>query len=134
MTPEPDLAAIQRLLSEFAWAADRGLADAIAALFLADGVLTINGQTFTGPASIAADCRRRFEIPERKTRHIWTNLRIYKHDDDMCASTAVQVTFENTATGQPAKLRVSDVTDTFGKNSQGHWRFASRTIERQMAL
>ncbi|MES2184612.1 MAG: nuclear transport factor 2 family protein [Pseudomonadota bacterium] len=131
---EPDLAAIQRLLSEFAWAADRGLADAMAALFLADGVLTINGQVLAGPASIAADCRKRFEIPERKTRHTWSNLRVDQQDGDTCTSTAVQLTFETTAAGQPAKLRVSDVTDTFRKSPQGHWRFASRTIVRQMAL
>ena len=106
----------------------------MAALFLADGVLTINGQVFAGPASIAADCRKRFETPERKTRHSWSNLRVDQHDDGTCTSTAVQVTFETMAAGQPATLRVSDVTDTFRKNPQGHWRFASRMIERQMAL
>ncbi|MBI2771921.1 MAG: nuclear transport factor 2 family protein [Burkholderiales bacterium] len=131
---DSDLAAIQRLLADFAWAADRGLAAELSELFLPEGALTVNEVRLLGREQIAQDCRHRFETPQRKTRHALSNLRIDALSDGACAGTAVQLTFESAGAGQPIKLRVSDVTDRFERDTQRRWRFRSRTIERQMAL
>lgn len=132
--PDANLAAIQRLLSDFAWAADRGLGTEMAELFLPNGTLTVNGQELRGRQEIADDCRQRFETPNRKTRHVWSNLRVEPVADGLCSGTVVQLTFESTGFAQPAKLRVNDVLDLFERDPQGIWQFRSRLIERQMAM
>ncbi len=134
MIPQDDRAAIERLLSEFAWTADRGLGSQMAELFLADGSLTVGGQTLLGKHAIASDCQRRFETPGRKTRHVWTNLRLHPKDGGGYLGTALQFTFEGRGEGQPVKLRLNDVSDTFARDAQGVWRFASRSIVRQLAM
>lgn len=134
MTEGADLAAIQRLLSDFTWAVDRGLATELAELFLPTATLTVNGLQLVGHEAIAQDCRRRFETPDRKTRHVWSNLRIDALPGGACAGTAVQMTFETAGAGKPASLRVNDVTDRFERDARNRWRFSSRTIERQMTM
>jgi len=129
-----DLAAIHRLLSDFAWAADRGLADELSALFFADGTLRVNDQEFRGRSAIADDCRRRAEIAHRRTRHVWSNLRVDTREDGACDATLVQLTYESLGADQPLKLRVNDVRDRLERGADGRWRFRSRVIERQMAL
>ena len=131
---DSDLAAIQRLQAEFAWAADRGLTTQLSDLFLPDGTLTVNGLTLKGRSEIAHDCRHRFETPGRKTRHALSNLRLDALSDGACTGTAVQLTFESTGNEPTIRLRVSDVLDRFEKDPLGRWRFRSRTIERQMAV
>ncbi|MCJ0764924.1 nuclear transport factor 2 family protein [Variovorax terrae] len=129
-----DVFAIQRLISDFAWAADRCLAAELSELFLPDGTLTVNELKLHGRAEIEQDCRHRFASPQRKTRHALSNLRIDALGDGAYAGTAVQLTFESSGSDQPVRLRVSDVLDRFEQDPQGRWRFRSRTIERQMAL
>jgi len=129
-----DLHAIHRLLSDFAWAADRGLANELSELFFPDGTLRVNDQAFRGRAEIAADCRRRAEIPNRKTRHVWSNLRVDLRDDGACEATLVQLTYESAGAERPVKLRVNDVCDRLERDADGRWRFRSRVIERQMAF
>ncbi|MES2958280.1 MAG: nuclear transport factor 2 family protein [Pseudomonadota bacterium] len=131
---EDDKSAIERLLSEFAWTADRGLGVEMAGLFLPHGTLTVNAQTLHGRQAIAADCQRRFETPGRKTRHVWANLRLHAADGGGYAGAAIQLTFESTGEGQPVKLRVNDVSDRFERDEQGAWRFGTRVIARQMAM
>ncbi|HWL19936.1 MAG TPA: nuclear transport factor 2 family protein [Bradyrhizobium sp.] len=129
-----DQMAIEALLSDFTWHADRGEGAALGALFLSDAVLTAGGVALRGCDVIAADCYRRSENPTRKTRHIWSNLRFEQAGDDLIATTIVQQTFEQNGVDQPTQLRLNDVTDTFRKNESGAWRFASRSIKREMAL
>jgi hypothetical protein len=125
---------MQRLLSDFAWHADRGDGAALGALFLPTGALLVGGQELVGPEEIAADCYRRFQNPQRKTRHMWSNLRLDQVDTDAATATAVQLTFEQAALDQPTQLRVNDVFDTFAKDPAGRWRFARRVVQREMAL
>jgi len=129
-----DLQAIQRLLSDFAWAADRGLAGALSELFFPDGTLCINGQTYQGRVEIAADCRRRAAIAQRLTRHVWSNLRVDIQADGSCEATLVQQTYESAGPDQPLKIRVNDVSDRIARDADGRWRFRTRIIERQMAM
>src|ERR1700730_4202781 len=87
MSPEaavtyPERAAIEQLLGDFAWHADRGEGVLLAALFLPDGILVVGGQELPGRERIGADCHRRAIGSTRKTRHVWLNLRIARREAD----------------------------------------------------
>jgi hypothetical protein len=131
-----DTTRIGELLSDFAWFADRGDGEGLSRLFLPEGVLHVGGDVHVGRQQIADDCVRRAAVPGRKVRHVWSNLRIERAEAGRISTTAVQLTFEQldrqgTASTQ---LRVNDLFDTFTRDLSGHWRFASRRIERAMGL
>lgn len=140
MSPETTLTyfervAIEQLLSDFAWYADRGDGASLASLFLPDGVLVAGGQELHGRDQIAADCHRRSIGSTRKTRHVWSNLRIVRPATHTLETTAIQLTIEQTEPSLPnAQVRVNDLFDTLRQDSQGAWRFARRIISREMAL
>lgn len=129
-----DIATIQRLLSDFAWYADRADGAAMAQLFNPNGALKVGGQELIGRESIAADCYRRALNLERKVRHVWSNLRIDRIEANLVSTTAIQLTFEQVGADQPAQLRVNDLFDTFTQDTDGVWRFATRVIQREIAL
>ena len=131
---ESDVMAIERLLSDFAWHADRGNGPAMAELFSSAATLCVGGAELSGRQAITDDCCRRASEPNRKVRHVWSNLRIGEQIGDTVTATAIQMTFEQTGADEPTQLRVNDLFDTFVKNEQGIWRFVHRTIKREMAL
>jgi ketosteroid isomerase-like protein len=131
---ESDRLMIERLLSDFAWFADRGDGASLSQLFIPDGVLSVSGNELRGRAQIAEDCIRRFLNPNRQTRHVWSNLRIDRMDGNTAASFAIQLTFEQSGAGQPTQLRLNDLTDEFQRDSSGAWKISRRVIDRKMAL
>jgi hypothetical protein len=140
MSPETavsyaERAAIEQLLGDFAWYADRGEGVSLAGLFMPDGVLVVGGQELHGRELIAADCHRRGIGTMRKTRHVWSNLRIARREADTLETTAVQLTIEQADPSLPdAQVRVNDLFDTLRQDPNGAWRFARRVISREMAL
>ncbi|MGH6681204.1 MAG: nuclear transport factor 2 family protein, partial [Bradyrhizobium sp.] len=81
---------IEQLLTAFAYFADRGDGEALGELFLEEATLNVAGLNMMGPQEIAADCRRRFADPHRKTRHVWSNMRIESADESVIATSAIQ--------------------------------------------
>ena len=140
MSPEAavtysERAAIEQLLSNFAWHADRGEGVSLAGLFMPDGTLVVGGQELHGRERIAADCHRRGIGTTRKTRHVWSNLRITRREADTLETTAIQLTIEQTDPSLPdAQVRVNDLFDTLRRDSAGTWRIVRRVISREMAL
>jgi hypothetical protein len=130
------LARIRDLLTDFAWFADQGDGEGLSRLFLPEGVLHVGGQEHVGREQIGRDCVRRAAVPGRKTRHLWSNLRVERADADWVATTALQLTFEQVGPEAPGstQLRVNDVFDIFTRDLSGDWRFAKRRIERAMGL
>ncbi len=129
-----DTQAIEQLLSSFAWHADRGEGEMLSQLFLPDGVLFVGGQEHRGRKPIADDCCLRAAAPQRKTRHVWSNLRIVSADENHMVTTAIQLTYEQPGADQPTQLRINDMFDEFAKDADGAWRFSQRTIRRELAL
>ena len=128
-------AAIEQLLSDFAWHADRGEGVSLAGLFVPDGILVVGGQELQGRAQIADDCHRRGIGSQRKTRHVWSNLRVARAAADTLTTTAIQLTIEQADPSQSqAQVRVNDLFDTLRRDSQGAWRFVRRVISREMTL
>ncbi len=131
---QPELHSIERLLSDFAFCADDGDANGLARLFTEDGVLSIGSHQSVGRTAIAADCQARFAIPNRKTRHVWSNLRVTALTSDTASTTALQLTFETLGPDTPTSLRVNDVIDELRRDANGVWRFAHRQIRKELAL
>ncbi|WP_432258371.1 nuclear transport factor 2 family protein [Cupriavidus sp. TMH.W2] len=125
---------IERLFNEFSWCVDHGDAAGLSGLFASDGVLCVGGQEIKGQLAIGDEASRRSRIPGRKTRHVWSNLRVVSMDDHSAETTAVQLTFEQNGPERPAQLRISDLSDTLRRDSQGQWRFARRLINREMTV
>lgn len=131
---ETDRLSIERLLTDFAWFADRGEGDALSGLFAHDGVLFVSGMELKGREQIAADCHRRASNPDRKTRHFWSNLRIGEISGNTATSFAIQITLEQTGTGMPTQVRVNDLIDEFSRDEAGAWKISRRVIDRKMAF
>ena len=129
-----DINIIARILSDFAWHADRGQGDAMSQLFIPEGTLRVGGQDLAGRQKIADDCHRRALDPLRVVRHVCSNLRLDRVEASIVTSTAIQITFEQLGEGVPAQVRVNDLADTFVLEADGVWRIASRIIQRQIAL
>jgi uncharacterized protein (TIGR02246 family) len=134
MTNDHDIRAIERLLSDFAWYADHGEGESMARLFVPDGVLHVGGTTLNGRDAIALDCERRHAQPGRKTRHLWSNLRVDAVDANRSQSTAVQITFEYRATDGSLQVRVNDVFDRMRRDENGGWLIEERIIQREIAF
>lgn len=132
---QDDILAIEQLLSDFAWYADRGDGESLAALFLPQGVLHVGGQELIGRDAIARDCERRHAEQGRKTRHIWSNLRIEKEgDSSQVLTTAIQMTFEQRAPEGTVQTRINDLFDTLRRIESGVWLIERRVIKRELAL
>lgn len=125
---------IERLFSDFAFCADHGDAPGLARLFVEDGVLSVGGRASVGRAQIISDCQACFDIVDRKTRHIWSNLRITDLTGDTASATALQLTFEVPGNDMPVRLRINDVLDELRKDASGAWQFAHRQIRCEMAV
>ncbi len=121
---------VEALLTAFGRCADRGDGAALSELFLAEGVLAMGLQQISGRAAIAQFTNERCADPARKTRHTWSNLQVETAPDGTLHATAIQQTYEQSGSGAPAQVRVSDLADTFAKDSAAQWRFARRQISR----
>ena len=127
---EEDLRSVEALLTAFGRCADARDGDSLAALFLAEGTMTMGPHTVTGRAAIATFSNDRYADPARRTRHVWSNLFVEQSTDGSLLSRSIQQTFDQSAAEAPAQLRVSDLEDTFRRDAAGQWRFASRVIRR----
>ena len=123
--------AIEDLLTRFGRYADQGDGERLALLFLPSGVLNVNARVAQGQEAIARMTRERTADASRRTRHIWSNLLIEVDDAGEVRTSAIQTTYDQQGE-TPAAARVSDLSDTFRRNAEGAWRFASRTVTRQI--
>jgi|SRR6266702_3608537 len=131
---EQTVRSVERLLTLFGRYADCGDSERLASLFLPYGTLSVGSVVSSGRSAIASFAKERSSAPDRKTRHIWSNLELRTGDDGTLHASAIQQTYEQIATTQSTQLRVSNLEDIFAKDSDGSWRFVSRRIERQMSV
>ncbi|MDS0858644.1 nuclear transport factor 2 family protein [Burkholderia pseudomultivorans] len=129
-----DVRAIERLMSDFAWFADRGEGESMGQLFVPDGVLHVGGIILSGRDAIASDCKRRHTQPGRKTRHLWSNLRVNAVDANRSQSSAVQITFEHHSPDGLLQVRVNDVFDRLRRAANGGWLIEERIIQPEIAF
>lgn len=146
MSPNPNLAAepgaanrgevledVMTLLSDYCGHADGGNLGALCQLFEPEGKLTVGDAEHRGPAAIAAFLAARLG-PDRRTRHLWSNLRVERTSIDSLRCTSTQITFEEPAHAGTSTIRVSDVTDVLHRDGAGPWRFHERTLRRVFSM
>jgi hypothetical protein len=129
-----ELQLIERLCSDFAYYADHGDAESLGNLFGEDGILKLGDQESVGRSNIVADCQARFDIAGRKTRHLWSNLRLVALTPEFASTTMIQLTFESRGPAVPTRLRVSDVSDKLRRDEDGAWHYTYREIRRELDL
>ncbi|HEX4443756.1 MAG TPA: nuclear transport factor 2 family protein [Galbitalea sp.] len=132
MDMDVDVQDIERLLTDFAWFADRGDGSSLSDLFLPGAVLKVGESRLEGRRAIADDCYARAREPGRKTRHVWSNLRLESLVNGVLRTNAIQQTIETNDISGLTSMRVNDIIDTFERDSESRWRIASRHIDRQM--
>lgn len=135
LTPQAlaDRLAIAQLMSEFAWFADQHDAPGVCSLFLPDGRFGTPAGQVTGQAALLAEFSARIGFPQRTSRHVWANLRFLEMSDVQIKTAAIQQTHEQDP-GKLPLIKISDVADTFRRDTQGQWKFVERLLDRKMVL
>jgi hypothetical protein len=140
LTAAEDRAAIEKLVTgDYPRALDQRKWKEYAALFTADGALTMRTTTVTGPAEIEKYFVN-FRSPsasgpppkpgEIRTLHIVTNLS-FRIDGDTAVGGAYWQTI-GLSEGRAAVLSAGHYEDVLKKQS-GHWKFARRAIVSDLA-
>jgi SnoaL-like domain len=127
------LEAVMALLSDYCGHADGRNLGALCELFEPLGQLTVGDTAHRGHAAIAACLAARLGA-DRRTRHLWSNLRVDRTGSDLLRCTSTQITFEEPAHGGTSTIRVSDVTDVLRRDGAGPWRFHERTLRRVFSM
>lgn len=125
-----DRISIEAILTEFGWLVDHGKADQVADLFTEKGVIKTPMFTLNGKEEIARQFGERAKDTSRLSRHIWTNLRLKKIDDNQIrAQMAVQTYVANGEPPmKPDSLVVGDSLDLLELCDDGVWRFQERQL------
>ena len=118
--------ACQRLCLDFAAHADAGDADALAALFVEDGVFDRLGQVSKGREAIRAVIAAR--PADVWTRHYCSNIRIDLASDGQSASgQGYFLLFRGPKGSTDHQIVHAEFRDTFAPTTAG-WRIASRNV------
>lgn len=122
-------AAIEQLNAEYTYDLDHGQTDKLAAMFTEHGTLYFadNDVRLTGRAAIADYYARR---PKgHTTRHASSNLDLHFTDSDHATGTRYLIYFSGAgAPPMPAEPHgVLEYAETYEREADGVWRYASRT-------
>ena len=125
------VAACERLCVDYAFFADEGRMDELAALFAEDAELRLFGQTHQGRAAIRASMGAG-SAAERTTVHALSNLRIEVEGPASASGTCYAVVYaaeKGAAPGAPiTPMVVGRYVDTYRQTPDG-WRIASRAFK-----
>ena len=125
--------ACERLMVDYAWFIDSGVASRVADLFATNGRWEgADGSGMVGQAEIRAAFERREQLTRRQARHVITNVRIDVQPDGRATGTACLVQYRHDASSGPAippapadhPKFVGDYFLTFLRTSTG-WRIES---------
>ena len=124
-------AEIEELNAEFAYLIDHDQSELVAELFTADGSYgRSTGERSIGREAIRCAYAERKAKGARTARHIFTNLRLTYEARDRVRGTCILTLFAGD--GAPPHLAepflVADYDDVYERDSDGRWRYASRTI------
>ncbi len=122
-------------MTEFGRLVDNGLAGKVHELFTEDGSINGPGLSMQSKAEIATKFAERGKDKNRVSRHIWTNPRFERIDDDtirVCTvvQTYVHSLLEDEQLPAPAQsFIVGDSVDVMKFCSDKQWRFQSRELK-----
>lgn len=124
-------AAIERLNVDYWFDVDRHDGQRAHTFYTEDGVFTTSIRSRTGHEAIAAFYRGRQDGRVRTARHVISNLRVQVRDADHARADWILLLYA--ADGAPvlpseSAIMIADVHDECVRGTDGHWRYASRTI------
>ena len=116
---------LTRLLTETAWLIDHGRADRVHELFVEDGQMRLGpGVVLQGRDAIKEWGRLR---PAVATRHVYTNQRFTRVDDDTAEGTTTLTVYMDSGNdhGTSVAYMVGEETGLFVRTDHG-WKFSAR--------
>jgi hypothetical protein len=126
---------IEALNAEFAWRIDHGHSERVAELFLPEGSYgRADGGRSVGREALCRAYAARADRGPRVARHLFTNLRLVFGDDpDLVHGHCILLLYaEDGQAPLPAEANlVADYEDIYQRDSDGRWRYASRTVSHQ---
>lgn len=122
-----DTEQIQRLLGRYSTTCDDGEFDVFATCFTADAEFEVLGTVQRGRDEIAAFMALSLP-PERRGRHITSNIVIDLHPSGDGASGTVDFMFVTGTSGAFAILTVGRYLDQYIRDADGEWRIRRREI------
>jgi hypothetical protein len=118
--------ACRDLTYAFAEFVDHGEATAAADLFTDSAFMVRRGNRPVGREAITAVLAAREADSSRVTRHVVTNFRFAPLSADRASSTSTSLVY-SLAPGPPTPPVLTEIQDEFECDSEGRWRFSSRT-------
>jgi len=123
--------AVDALVSEFSYRIDHGQADAVAELFMEDGVFDSPMMTLTGKSAIAVAMQKRAKATYN-TRHIVSNLRLQRGTEGKIRGTVMLTLYRWSATDEDqtaSPTALVEYLDVYERGPDGEWLFASRKAQ-----
>jgi hypothetical protein len=120
------------ILWRFSDAIDKRMADAAARFFARDGVFRRGSEVICGRADIESFYSSRMGVPERVTRHLWSNVNCLRSSDSDTCVRAVLTTyaFEPEISRTHLQLRIGNVVCQCVRDADEGWVFAEHAYER----
>ena len=122
--------AIEDLIVEHAWLIDHSRANEVAELYTNDGCLFGVGPDKVGRAAIAQWAEQRAAMPDRRSRHVQTNVRLESIAHDAVRGTTVLTLYrhDGSGAGSSTPLLIGEYEDVYVKGTDERWRFLSRSL------
>ncbi len=118
-------AAIESLLTEFAFRVDHGLAETVHELFIADATVSTPAFVLNGRDEIQARFAARAKDTSRRTRHFWSNLHLRRDGEAIVATTNALTVV---AAGEAAPVLMGGSSRDVCVCVDGAWRFKTRAL------
>lgn len=124
--------AIDELIAEHAWVLDHGDPADLPDLYTAEGRLLGLGPPIEGAAALGEWAQRRAQLHDRVSRHVHTNLRLHRIDEDHVQGVLITLLYRHDGAGAGPSwpLLVLDYHDEYAREADGRWLFAERSISR----
>jgi hypothetical protein len=120
------------ILWRFSDAIDKRMADAAARFFAPEGLFRRGSEVIRGRADIESFYSARMAVPERVTRHLWSNVNcLQSADSDACVRAVLSTyAFEPEISRTHLQLRMGNVVCQCVRDADGGWVFADHAYER----
>lgn len=124
--------AIEDLIADHAWVLDHGDPTDLPDLYTDDGRLLGVGPPLDGRAALVGWAQRRAALTGRVSRHVHTNIRLERLEEDRVRGQLVTLLYRHDGPGDGPSwpMLVLDYHDVYARQADGRWLFAERTVTR----
>jgi hypothetical protein len=121
---------IEALIYEHAWLIDHHQSERLADLYTENGRLHGIGMDHSGREALAKYGAERAKLTNRRSRHLYSNLRLIPLGPDRVTGVVTITLFRHDGPdGLPEPTGVADAHDIYVRGADGRWRFEERRLE-----